>query len=135
MRLQNRDVLGAIELLREAVRISPRNGQYQLQLGLALAHNPRWLKEAEKHLLEAQKFEPLNVQVFLKLGEIYHTSGLHKRAESQYRAALNVDPLNYKARKALTDMGLDVPPLTGRRTPAKEAEKSSGFLGKLFKKK
>lgn len=135
MRLEQRDVLGAIELLREAVRMAPSNGQYHLQLGLALAHNPRWLKEAEMHLLEAQKFEPRNVQVYLKLGEIYHTRGLPKRAESQYRAALNYDPLNRNARKALTDMGIEVPSLTGRRASAKESEKSGGLFSKLFKKK
>lgn len=131
-RLNSRDLVGAVQLLRQAVQLVPTNGQYQLQLGMTLSQNQRWLKEAERHLLEAQRYEPLNVQIFLKLGEIYTTTGLKKRAESQYRAVLNIDPFNRVAQKGLSDLGVEVPSMTGRKAP--KTEEKGGFFSKLFKR-
>lgn len=132
-RFQNRDVMGAITMFREAVRQSPNKGVYHFHLGSALATNPRWHKEAEKHLLEASRSDPLNVEIFLKLGQIYMDAGLKKRAESQFRAVLSVQPHNHLARRALLDMGYDVPAPKG----AKKGAPSDGgsLISKLFKRK
>ena len=54
-RFEARDLMGAIALFREAVRQVPSKATYHFQLGTALATNPRWAKEAEKHLLEATR--------------------------------------------------------------------------------
>jgi tetratricopeptide (TPR) repeat protein len=116
--------MGAIHLLREAVRLAPNKGTYHLYLGLALGTNPRWYKEAEKHLLEASRTDPMNTQIFLKLGQIYHEGGLKKRAEAQFRAVLAIDPGNRLAKRALADMGLG----------ASESS-DGGLLSKFFKKK
>lgn len=130
-RFEHRDVMGAIQLFREAVRLNPAKGVYHNQLGQALATNPRWHKEAEKHLLEASRTDPMNVDVFLKLGQIYQESGLKKRAEAQYRAVLNIDPNHRIAKRALVDLGVEAPSTTN--------EPSGGgggsFFSKLFKKK
>jgi curved DNA-binding protein CbpA len=130
---QNRDVLRAIHLFRDAVRQAPEKGTYHVHLGVALTSNPRWYKEAEKHLLEAARTDPLNLQVFLKLGMIYQDGGLKKRAEAQYRQALGIDPYNRIARKALIDMGFEAPPVRSG-SGAKESS-TGGLLSKLFKKK
>lgn len=127
-RFQQRDVIGAVHFFREALRHNPDKGAYHLALGSALATNARWYKEAEKHLLEASRSEPLNTQIFLLLGQIYRGSGLTKRAEAQYRQVLGVDPRNPAARQALVEMGLDVP-------GGKPGGGGSGLLGKFFKKK
>lgn len=134
-RLERKDVMGAIPVLREAVRLNPDKGIYHYHLGSALCINPRWYKEAEKHLLEAARTEPFNVQIFLKLGQLYQESNLPKRAESQYRAALSLDPYNKIARQGLIDMGLDVPEVKGSSKTSKKDDAGGGFFSKLFKRK
>lgn len=129
-RFEARDLMGAIALLREAVRQVPNRATYHFQLGSALATNPRWAKEAEKHLLEATRFEPTNALIFLKLGQIYHDLGLQKRAEAQFRHVLSLDPLNHAAEAALVDMGVMAP----KRKAGKD-DSSGGMFSKLFKRK
>lgn len=129
-RFEARDLMGAIALLREAVRQMPNRATYHFQLGAALATNPRWAKEAEKHLLEATRFEPTNALIFLKLGQIYHDLGLQKRAEAQFRHVLAIDPLNRVAEAALIDMGVMAP----TRKAGKD-DSSGGMFSKLFKRK
>ena len=114
------------------MRTASENGQTRARrraiaedMDLALATNPRWYKEAEKHLLEASRTDPMNAQIFLKLGQIYQDGGLTKRAEAQFRAVLSIDPNNRLAKRALADMGLGAP----------EAPKGGGLLSKFFKKK
>lgn len=129
-RFEARDLMGAIALFREAVRLVPSRATYHFQLGTALATNPRWSKEAEKHLLEATRFEPTNAQIFLKLGQIYHDLGLQKRAEAQFRHVLAIDPLNRAAESALVEMGV----LTPKKKGGKD-DSSGGMFSKLFKRK
>lgn len=129
-RFEARDLMGAIALLREAVRLSPSSATYHFQLGTALATNPRWSKEAEKHLLEATRFEPMNSAIFLRLGQIYKDLGLQKRAEAQFRHVMAIDPLNRAAEAALIDMGVESP----KKKAAKD-DSSGGMFSKLFKRK
>jgi tetratricopeptide (TPR) repeat protein len=131
-RYENKDLLGAVQLWRDAVRMNPTKGEYHLHLGMALSRNPRWVKEAEQHLLEASRKDPFNVQIFLTLGKLYTDAGLKKRAESQYRAALMKDPLNREAQRALDS-------LTGGASKDEDDDGGGGgkggFFSKLFKKK
>lgn len=129
-RFEARDLMGSIALFREAVRLVPSRATYHFQLGTALATNPRWSKEAEKHLLEATRFEPMNAQIFLRLGGIYRDLGLQKRAEAQFRHVLAIDPSNTVAEAALIDMGVESP----KRKGAKD-DSSGGMFSKLFKRK
>jgi tetratricopeptide (TPR) repeat protein len=126
LRLQNRDLLGAIELFREAIKLAPTKAEYHFELGAALAMNPRWMREAEKHLLDASRLEPLNIRVLLTLGNLYKGAGLAKRAEAQFRTVLSIDARNSVAKKALADMGLATPDGGGT---------SGSVLSRLFKKK
>jgi curved DNA-binding protein CbpA len=126
-RYESKDLMGAIQLWQEAVRKNPANGTYHLHLGSALARNPRWHRDAEKHLLEASKRDPRNKQVFLTLGALYAEANLKKRAEAQFRAVLTLDPNNQAAKRALVELGVVEPP--------KESGGSGGLLSKLFKKK
>lgn len=130
-RFESKDLLGAINLWRDAARIDPSKPKYHFQLGTALAMNPRWMKEAEQHLVEAVRLEPLNINGYLALAELYKSANLMKRAEAQYRSVLKIAPSHPVARKALTDMGAtDLPPLKG-----KEGPESGGIFSKLFKRK
>jgi Flp pilus assembly protein TadD len=127
-RYNSKDLLGAIQLWQDAVRKNPKNGTYHLHLGMALARNSRWNKEAEKHLLEAVRHDPRNKEVLLTLGALYTEANLKKRAEAQFRAVLVLDPANQTARRGLVTLGV--------AEPAKESgETAGGLLSKFFKKK
>src|SRR5438105_11625514 len=97
-RYENKDLVGAIELWRDATRLAPGRSDYHRYLGLALAKNPRWHKEAERHLLEAAKKETRNAELLFALAALYEDVGLKRRAETQYRAILVFDPAHEKAR-------------------------------------
>lgn len=129
-RFEGRDLMGAIQLFREAVRLAPSKSTYHYHLGNALATNPRWAKEAEKHLLEASRFEPMNAQIFLKLGQIYHELGLQKRAEAQFRHVLAIDPLNRAAEAALVEMGVE----SSSKSKSAKEHSPGGLFSKLFKR-
>ena len=137
-RFEDKDLVGAIECWREAARIDPSKSEYHRRLGLALTKNPRWRKEAEKHLLEATRVETRNAELFIALGNIYLESGLKKRAESQFRNVLLFDSRNREARKILAEMGItDLPEPKGRKSAEPEPEQGgvARFFSKLFKKK
>jgi tetratricopeptide (TPR) repeat protein len=137
-RFENRDLMGAIQLWRDAVRLAPANPEYNKRLGLALSRNARWHKEAEKHLLAAMTKDALNAELTNALGNIYVEAGLKKRAESQFRKVLAYSPGNKDAIKGLADLGIEYDFL-GRGTSkgakavgAKAATASGGsFLSKI----
>jgi curved DNA-binding protein CbpA len=89
----------AIQCLREAVRISPEKVNYLKLLGLALAKNPHWLKEAEEHLQKAIRLDQFDVEAHVSLGEIYEKTGMETRAKKMYQKAYELDPNNEEARE------------------------------------
>jgi tetratricopeptide (TPR) repeat protein len=105
-RYESKDLMGAIQVWRDAVRLAPENGEYNKRLGLALARNQRWHKEAEKHLLAAGRKDTLNAEITIALGNIYKDAGLKKRAEGQYRKVLAYSPGNKDAIKGLEELGI-----------------------------
>jgi Flp pilus assembly protein TadD len=132
-RFEARDLMGAISLWRDAVRVDPNNAEYHMRLGSALCKNPRWTKEAESHLTAAVRLDPTNVDGLMALGDLYKDAHLNKRAEAQYRAVLRLTPTHAAARKGLTDLGFtDLPPMP---RPKGSEQASGGLLSKLFKRK
>jgi curved DNA-binding protein CbpA len=91
----------AVHLLREAVKIDPSRPAYHYHLGLALIRNPRARREADQHLTKAAELEPYNAQIRVKLGVLYKEVGLPKKADSYFRAALQIDPENRAARREI----------------------------------
>lgn len=91
----------AVHLLREAVKLDASRASYHYHLGVALICNPRARREADDHLAKAAELEPYNAQVRVKLGLLYKEVGLPKKAESYFRAALQLDPENRAARREL----------------------------------
>jgi tetratricopeptide (TPR) repeat protein len=133
-RFENKDLMGAIQVWRDAVRLAPNNGEYNKRLGLALARNQRWHKEAEKHLLMAAKAETLNAEITNALGHIYMDAGLKKRAEAQFRKVLAYSPSNKDAIKGLEGLGIEYSFMSSTRSKAAGADTSKGsgsFLSKL----
>jgi curved DNA-binding protein CbpA len=100
-RLEHKDYYGAVQLLREAVRLDSSKPPYHFHLGMALMRNPRTRREGEQHLLKAAELEPFNAQIRLRLGMMYKEAGLPKKAEVYFREALQIDPDNRAALKEL----------------------------------
>jgi tetratricopeptide (TPR) repeat protein len=98
---ERKEYHSAVHLLREAVKLDSSRSPYHYHLGLALIRNPRTRREADEHLAKAAELEPYNAQIRVKLGMIYREVGLPKKAESYYRAALQLDPENRAARREL----------------------------------
>ena len=89
----------AVHLLREAIKLDPSRAPYHFHLGVALIRNPRARREADEHLAKAAELDPYNAQIRVKLGLLYKEAGLPKKAESYFRAALQLDPDNRAARR------------------------------------
>jgi tetratricopeptide (TPR) repeat protein len=126
-RLEHKDYYGAVQLLREAVRLDSNKAPYHFHLGLALMRNPRARREGEQHLMKAAELDPFNAQIRLRLGLIYKEAGLAKKAEAYFREALQIDPENRAALKELK--GGD----SGKGEPLWKADLGS-LAKRIFKK-
>ncbi len=95
------DFRAAVEKLKSATELMPKNAGYWNYLSLAYSKIQGKLKEAENALLAAIKLEPSNADYFSNLGLIYMKSGAKKKAHNSFEQALKVDPKNEKAKKGL----------------------------------
>ncbi len=98
-RFDRKEYHAAVHLLREAIKLDSNRAPYHFHLGVALIRNPRTRREAEAHLSKAAELDPYNAQIRVKLGMIYKEAGLPKKAETYFRAALQIDPENRAARR------------------------------------
>jgi tetratricopeptide (TPR) repeat protein len=116
--LASKDFEKAARHLKEAVFLRPEVARYQLYLGVAQAAIPRYMKEAEQHLLRALQLDPMRVEGRLELGKLYMKVNLPKRAEAQFFEVLRWDPDNRTARRLLEEVskGQTVEVATGRRS-------------------
>jgi hypothetical protein len=89
-----------------ALRIRAR-----LALAKALMKNPEWLRRAESHLQDVLREDPMQLEAYLLLGDIYKTSQLRARATTMYRKALDLQPQNRHALRELARLeGPPAPP-------------------------
>ncbi len=117
-RITERDYQTALACLREAVRLVPESGKYQLVLGTTLTAFPKFQSEAETVLRKAAELEPFNTRPLIALGQLYTRTGMNIQAEKAFRDALRIDPDSHAAKNGLA---------------AVETEKPKGFLDRLFK--
>ena len=96
-----KDYWSAIQAFRQAVRMEPENPRYRYWLGAALSKNAKWRREAEEHFLKAIQLEQFTPDAYVGLGLLYQEAGMHKRAENQFKQALQVSPDNKTAQDAL----------------------------------
>jgi hypothetical protein len=95
----------------------------QLALAKASMKYPEWLRRAEAHLQEVLREDPAHVpdpvrlETYLLLGNIYKASDLPVRAAAMYRKALSVQPGNKHATRELAALEGPAPPpaATGSR--------------------
>jgi len=84
----------AVALLGETVRLAEGSLRSHARVLLARAHlkNADGVKPAEKELLAAIAESPSLVDAYFVLGGVYERVGLHSRARTMYRKALDLNP-------------------------------------------
>lgn len=118
----------AVEMMERAVVKDPDCATCYTWIAGYEANLERW-DEAEKAAVKALELAPRSVYTMQILGEIYLAQGKFKDAEKQFRAALEIEPRNPKAKErlALAEKGvtgtgaggsaLDVPWFCGATPP------------------
>ncbi|PYV90137.1 MAG: hypothetical protein DMG05_11410 [Acidobacteria bacterium] len=96
-----KDYWSASQAFRQSVRLEPENARYRHWLATCLTKNPKWRREAEEHFLKAIELEQFNPSHYLGLGLLYQEVGMPKRAEAQFRQALQLSPGDRAAKEAL----------------------------------
>ena len=81
----------AARLLEEAVQLDDNRASYHLLLGLIQSKIPEFRPYAEKNLQKAAKMEPWNADPVFYLGQLYWMENLVKKAEREFRKALEIN--------------------------------------------
>jgi tetratricopeptide (TPR) repeat protein len=84
---------------RGALRIRAR-----LALAKACLKNPKWGKRAEAHLQDVLREDPLRIQAYLLLGDLYREGKLNARAITMYRKVLDLQPNHRHALRQLAEL-------------------------------
>lgn len=125
----------AIELLQQAVRVSPR-AEYLALLASCQEQNPQWLGKAIGTYQRALELEPDNAELHVRLGRALEKQELPARAREEFRHALEILPGHPEATAGLAR----VDAASGDRSrdsvaPAGEAptaHRKKGFFRRLF---
>lgn len=100
-----RKLTEAITFLENAVQIDPSNAEYHLELGLALAKNPRHRDAAEVRLLQAIELAPTTTVAYVTLAQMYLKAERPGRAARMAREALRWEPGQAEAMAVIAEAG------------------------------
>jgi curved DNA-binding protein CbpA len=117
-RYEKKDYHQAVELLRTAVHHLPEEARHHAALGLALAKNPHWVREAIQSVEKATQLAPKNADYYVQLAELLLNQGLKLRARRPAETAARLAPNDPRVRQLVADLGLDLgepPPEGGLR--------------------
>jgi tetratricopeptide (TPR) repeat protein len=101
--------------LREALSIDPASAEVISELRGLYRQEAEDYEYRDEHGKAAEKYEgileidpdnPRNVEIYMKLGNIYRSDELYDKATAMYEAATKLDPLNYDAFSALKELEL-----------------------------
>ena len=101
---EQEDYWNAVQAFRQSVRLEPINARYRFWLGMALAKNPKWRREAEEHFVKAIEIDQFKAEYSAGLGTLYKEVGLKKRAQGQFNRALQLEPDNEAALEGLRSL-------------------------------
>ena len=105
----------AEEEFRQALGVDPASAEVISELrGLYrqeaedYEYRDEYDRAAEKYeeMLKMDPNNPRNVEIYMKLGNIYRSNELYDEAAAMYEAAARLDPLNYDAFSALKELEL-----------------------------
>jgi curved DNA-binding protein CbpA len=109
---KKKDYHTAVQLLNLAVRNDENSALAHAMLGLALAKNPNWIRDALSHIETASKLDPKNVSYLSELALLLHSQGLKLRAKRALESAIGINPTHEDVLRALKEIPL----------PAQDAE-------------
>lgn len=95
----------AVELFRTAVQHAPEEARYHFALGLALARNPHWVREAVQAVEKAVQLDGTKALYHVELGELFLAQGLKLRARRSAEAALRLAPGDERALRLAQETG------------------------------
>ena len=113
---EKKDYHQAVELLRTAVHHVPEEARYHAALGMALAKNPHWVREAIQSAEKATQLAPRNAAFHVELAELLLGQGLKLRARHPAEAAARLAPHDPRVLDLMAELGLgpgDEPPPEG----------------------
>ncbi|MCX6581556.1 MAG: DnaJ domain-containing protein [Candidatus Aminicenantes bacterium] len=96
----------AASMLEEAVTLDGTKASYFLLLGLCQAKSTESQKLAEKNFKIAADMEPWNADPVFALGELYRSGNFLKKADSQFKKALELNMEHTLAGKAIKELEL-----------------------------
>lgn len=105
-RFEARDYHQAVELLRSAVHHMPDEARYHAALGMALAKNPNWVREAIQEAERATQLAPTHAAYYVELAELLLSQGLKLRARHPAETAARLAPHDPRVRDLLAELGL-----------------------------
>lgn len=112
----------AANLLRQVVKLCPKDSQYWNQLGRVYSKMPKFLREAEMAYKEAIKLDPDDPDYKIDLGLFYKTQSNFVKAIELLEQALELNPRHPLAKSELEQL---------QDTP-KGGSKMSNLLNKLW---
>jgi curved DNA-binding protein CbpA len=122
---ERRDYHQAVELLRTAVHYASDEAQYHAALGMALAKNPHWVREAIQSAEKATQLAPRNAAFHVELAELLLSQGLKLRARHPAETAARLAPHDPRVQGLLAELGLG---------PGEEPPPEGGLRGLLRRK-
>jgi tetratricopeptide (TPR) repeat protein len=114
---ERKDYHQAVELLRTAVHHVPNEARYHAALGMALAKNPHWMREAIQAAETATQLAPTTAAYYVELAEMLLTQGLRLRARHPAETAARLAPNDPRVQDLIGELGLGPggePPPEGR---------------------
>lgn len=121
---EKKDYHAAVELLRTAVHHVPGEARYHAALGMALAKNPHWVREAIQSAEKAIQLDPKNAAYHVELAELLLGQGLKLRARHPAETAARLAPNDPRVQKLIAEVGLRV----GEEPPHPEGGGLRGLL-------
>ena len=79
-------------LFERALALWPKNRVAHYQLGMVFLHETRDLERAEKHLNEALRLDPKDVEVIFQIGRLKLEKGLFDEAMERFQKVLALSP-------------------------------------------
>jgi len=97
---QGENLKKSLEMIGRALQAEPNNPAFLDSYGWNLFKQGR-LREAEEYLKKAQILLPNDPEVYLHLGDLYHSQKKPKLAREYWQKGLKLDPDNQKLREKL----------------------------------
>ncbi len=129
---KKKDYHTAIQLLSRAVSQDEGNAKAHALLGLAMAKNPNWVRDAMKHMETASRLEPRNVSYLAELALLLQSQGLKLRAKKTLERAIAIKEDHPDVIRAMAE--IPIAPSEPESPAESTAETPRGLFDRLRKR-